>query len=54
MYVLINSGINDYSLPATVNACMHSELATLPQAEAFLPTEASYFDTVRTGDSFDL
>ena len=52
--VLINSGINDDSLPATMNTYAHLESALLPQTEGCMRTKASYFDPVCTGDCFDL
>lgn len=52
--VLINSGINNDSLPATMNTYAHSESALLPQAQGCIRTKTSYFDPVCTGDFFDL
>ena len=54
MSVLINSGINDNSLPTTVDTYAHSESVSLSVAEASIRTEASYFNAMRTGNFFDL
>lgn len=52
--VLIDSGINDNSLPTTMDTYAHSESALLPRVEGFIHTKASYFDTVRTRDLLNL
>ena len=54
MSILINSGINDNSLPATVDTYVHSESISLSATEASIRTEASYFNAMRTGNFLDL
>ena len=52
--LLINSGINDNSLPATVDTYVHSKSVSFPEAESSIRTEASYFNAMRTGNFLDL
>ena len=52
--LLVNCGINDNSLPATVDTYVHSKSVSFSAAKASIRTEASYFNAMRTGNFLDL
>ena len=55
MSILINSGVDDDSLPATMDTwCNQGQPRSATSKKSLIRTKASYFDTVCARDPFNL